>query len=81
VVVQGVAMDGDRAMIRLGGTLPLIGTCADARMQAQILLTIFQYPEVSSAFITLNDANLRQLFDLSGTVGVDDAYGRSAAWP
>jgi len=78
LAVLGVAMDGDRALIRLGGTLPLIGLCADAQMEAQILLTIFQYPEISSAFVTLNGVNLRQVFDLSGTVGDDDQYSRSA---
>jgi hypothetical protein len=45
-------------------------------MEAQIRLTIFQFAQVNSAYVTLNGINLRQVFDVSGTVGPDDPYGR-----
>jgi LysM repeat protein len=76
LAVQSVTVDGGRATIRLTGALPLIGTCADARMEAQIRLTVFQYGGFDSAMIILDGTNLRQLFDMSGTVGSDEPYRR-----
>jgi LysM repeat protein len=78
LAVQGVTVSGDKATIRLTGTLQLVGTCADARMQAQILLTVFQYPGVDNVLITVDGSNVKQLFDVSGRVGADEPYMRSA---
>jgi LysM repeat protein len=77
LTVQGVAVSGDAAQINLTGTLQLLGVCADARMEAQILLTLFQYPGFDSATITINGTNMKQWFDASGTVGDDEPYRRS----
>jgi len=77
LTVQSVAVSGDTAAINLAGTLQLVGVCADARMEAQILLTVFQHPGFDSATITINERNLKQLFDASGTVGDDEPYRRS----
>jgi LysM repeat protein len=76
LAVQSVAVDNGSAVIDLTGTLQLVGTCADARMEAQILLTVFQYPGVDSAMITIDGTNLKQLFDTSGTVGDSEPYSR-----
>ncbi len=77
LMVQGVTVSGDTALINLTGTLQLLGVCADAQMEAQILLTVFQYPGFDSATITVNGRNMKQLFDGSGTVGDDEPYRRS----
>jgi heat shock protein HslJ/LysM repeat protein len=82
LTVQNVTVDDSTVVIGLTGTLQLVGVCADARMEAQILLTVFQYPGFDSALITVDGANLKQLFDASGTVGDDEPYRRSElAWP
>jgi hypothetical protein len=78
LIVQSVTVSSDTALIvNLTGALQLVGTCADAQMEAQILLTVFQYPRVNSALITIDGRNIKQLFDTSGTVGDDEPYRRS----
>ncbi len=78
LIVQSVTVSGDTALIvNLTGALQLVGTCADAQMEAQILLSVFQYPGVNSALITIEGKNIKQLFDTSGTVGDDEPYRRS----
>ena len=76
LAVQSVVLDGRSAEISLSGSLPLVGTCADAQMEAQIRMTVFQYRGFDSALVTLNGASLKQVFDLSGTVGASDPYWR-----
>jgi hypothetical protein len=63
--------------IYLDGSFPLIGTCADARMEAQILLTVFQHPGVERAMITINGQNMKKMFDMSGTAGPFEPYART----
>jgi hypothetical protein len=46
-------------------------------MEAQILLTVFQYPGFDSAMVTINGTNMKQWFDASGTVGDGEPYWRS----
>jgi hypothetical protein len=77
LTVQSVTLGGDVVTVELTGTLPLIGVCADAQMEAQILLTIFQYPGVDCTLINIDGANLKQFFDASGTVGENEPYRRS----
>ncbi len=77
LTVQRVTVEENAAVIELAGTLQLVGTCGDARMEAQVLYTVFQYSEFDSALITVNGANLKRLFDLAGTVSVDEPYMRS----
>jgi LysM repeat protein len=77
LAVESVTVGGDAATIVLTGTLLPVGTCADARMQAQILLTVFQYPGINSALVILDGRNVKQLFDVSGLVGEDEPYARS----
>lgn len=72
----------DTAVIELQGDLLLSGVCADAAMQSQILLTIFQYPEINNAQIFISNSanqrsNLKQLFDASGMVTQDALYTRA----
>ena len=78
VTVEHVGVGGGEMMyVNLSGALLPVGTCADARMQAQIQHTVFEHPGVDKVLITLNGQNLKQLFDVSGTVGVSEPYRRS----
>lgn len=71
-----LTINGDLATIELSGDLILTGVCSDAAMQGQLLLTIFQYPELNNALIRLNGQNLKQFFDMSGTATEDALYTR-----
>jgi hypothetical protein len=77
LIVQGVTVEGDFASVDLAGSIQFLGVCADARMEAQILFTVFQYPGVNSLALKLNGRNVKQLFDMSGTVAEDEPYVRS----
>jgi LysM repeat protein len=72
--VSNVTVSGDLATVALTGTLQPVGTCGDARIQGQIVLTIFEYTGINRAFVTLNGQNMRKLFDNSGLVGDADPY-------
>ena len=74
LTVQRVVAKEDAVVIDLTGTLQLVGTCGDARMETQVLLTVFQYPGFDNALITVNGANMKRLFDLIGTVSNQEPY-------
>lgn len=69
LTVQNVTVNGDYAEVALSGNLTLGGACAAPRIEAQILLTIFELPEIESALITVNGRNLKQALDASGLQG------------
>ncbi len=77
LTVQNVSLTGDTVTVNLGGSLQMVGVCSDARMQAQLLYTIFQYPGFANAFVFVGGANMRQLFDASGTLGPGAMYTRA----
>jgi len=74
LTVGSVTVSGDLATVALSGSLLAVGTCGDARIQGQIVLTIFNYSGVNRALVTLNGQNLRKLFDTSGLIGDADPY-------
>jgi hypothetical protein len=74
LTVNNVTVAGNLATITLTGNLIAAGTCADARIQGQILLTVFGYSDISQALITINGQNMKKLFDTSGLVGTTDPY-------
>ena len=76
LTVRNVRLDGEQIYIEIDGTLLLTGTCEDARLQAQLLLTAFHYPQVNTAFIMIGGRNAKQLFDLSGTMPADAVFTR-----
>lgn len=78
IEVESVSLLENRLEINLTGSMPLIGTCSDARMEAQILLTVFQYEGFGRTLIRLNGRSLKQVFDLSGLVGPNEPYERSS---
>ena len=51
--------------------------CARARMEAQILHTVFQYPGVDSVMILLNGNAIKPLFDSDGQASKTNMYTRS----
>lgn len=77
LTVQNVTVSGDQLIVDLSGGLQMVGTCSDARMQAQLLYTIFQYPGFNTARITIGGTNMKQLFDMSGDAPADAVYQRS----
>lgn len=80
--VDSVQVSGDAVTIELSSAQPeilLSGVCYDGALQSQLLLTVFQNQAVSTAYITYNDQNLKQLFDASGLVTADESYTRTEA--
>ncbi|MFO7322202.1 MAG: GerMN domain-containing protein [Chloroflexota bacterium] len=79
LTVADVRLEGDTLYVEFDGSLQLLGVCADARMRAQLLATIFQYEGFDEAMITVSGDNLKQLFDASGMVGPDETFTRDEA--
>ncbi len=79
LTVQSVSINGSHAAIQLGGPLMLSGTCADARMEAQLVLNVFRFPQINTARIEVDGRNLKIVFDLSGQVVLDEPYTRADA--
>ncbi|HEX2621034.1 MAG TPA: hypothetical protein VHL11_12825, partial [Phototrophicaceae bacterium] len=79
ITVSSVKITNDRADIILVAINPmtLSGVCADASLRATLLLTVFQFPTINSAFITFNGTNLKLIFDASGMTTKDDPFLRS----
>lgn len=76
LAVENVTLTNDSAIINMGGGFLLTGVCADARIEAQILATVFQFPQINEAFIYINNESMKQLFDMSGQVLEDTPYTR-----
>jgi hypothetical protein len=74
--VNSVTIENGLATIQLTGDIMMLGTCADAEMEAQLLLAVFNEPSIQSALIMLGDANMRSFFDMSGETGADFQYTR-----
>ncbi|NPV66467.1 MAG: hypothetical protein HPY64_04900 [Anaerolineae bacterium] len=79
LTVQSVSVNESHASIQLGGPLMLSGACADARMEAQLVLNVFRFPQINTARIEVDGRNLKIIFDLSGQVVLDEPYTRADA--
>ncbi len=77
LTVQNVAVNGDYAEVALSGSLRLGGVCANPRVEAQLILTIFELPTINSTQITVDGRNLKQIVDASGLQGADAQYTRA----
>jgi len=65
--VESVSIDDNgKATIKLSGTLQLVGTCEDPRIEAQLRETAMQFPTVKSADIFVNGKNLTEIMSLEG---------------
>jgi hypothetical protein len=76
LTVNSVTIENGLATIQLSGDIMMLGTCADAEMEAQLLLAVFNEPSIQSALIMLGDTNMRSFFDMSGQAGADFQYTR-----
>jgi hypothetical protein len=76
LAVNSVTIENGVADIQLSGEIMMRGTCADAEMEAQLLLAVFAEPGVQSALITVDGTNMRQYFDMSGQAPADFQYTR-----
>lgn len=79
LTVASVDVDNGRADIIINGNLFLVGVCEDARMEAQLLLTIFAYPQIEQAYVIIGGINMKQIFDSRGIVGDTEPYTKAEA--
>ncbi|MEK7142776.1 MAG: GerMN domain-containing protein, partial [Patescibacteria group bacterium] len=63
---QSAEITDGKATIKLTGPLNLVGTCEDARIQAQLKETALQFSTVQSAEIFINDKNLDDILSQAG---------------
>ena len=77
LTVQSVAVNGDRAVVAFAGSLSSAGVCADARLTAQLVLTLFHPAAINSAIVTVDGQNLKQMLDVSGLLNADALYTRA----
>lgn len=56
----------DKAIVKLSGTLNLVGTCEDARIEAQLKETTLQFSTVQNAEIFINNINLDEIISQEG---------------
>jgi hypothetical protein len=73
-IAETQSFEGSRINLDITGDVVLTGACADAAMEAQMLLTIFDNNLVEEAYITINGENMKQIFDASGTITADEPY-------
>lgn len=64
--VDSYSINNNAVTASLSGEMRLIGTCADAQLQAQIAMTIMLLTRTKTATIYVNGENLRTIFDESG---------------
>lgn len=75
--LDSVNLEGDLVNINFTGNIQLVGVCFDSLIENQILLNVFNNPQVNSAYITVEGRNIREIFDMSGgAAGLDPIYTR-----
>lgn len=74
--ITTLAINDGLAVIEIDEPLTLVGVCGDARLEAQVLLTIFQFSDIERARISFGGVNLKQQLDLSGQTTADAVYTR-----
>ena len=75
MTLNSVEVDANgHATINFDGEFLLIGTCGDPHIEAQLLLSIFADPQVTSARININGENIKPVFDMSGQTEPDEIY-------
>lgn len=76
-VLMGVSMSGGVLNVELSGGYVPTGVCADAAAQAQLLMILFNNPEVQEALVRVDGQNLKQMLDATGLVTADARYTRA----
>lgn len=64
--VQSVAIENNKAVIKLTGTVMSAGSCDDPRLKAQLEETALQFPTVKEVDIFINDKNINDIFSQEG---------------
>jgi len=64
--VEGVKIEGGKAVINLSGTLMLGGVCDNPRVEAQIEETALQFATVSEVAVFVNGKPLEEILSLKG---------------
>lgn len=66
LTLQSAVINNGKATVKFTGTLTLVGTCEDARIEAQFMQTALQFNSVSNAEIFINGKNLKDLISQKG---------------
>jgi hypothetical protein len=66
LTVDEVALDGDRAVIALSGTLRLGGACDAPRVKEQIRETALHFQAVTEVDVSINGAPLEEALSARG---------------
>ena len=74
--VNNLSVQNGVASISLSGNFTLVGTCGDARFLEQLRHNIFMYPQVETAYVTLNGQNILTIFDQSGLLPSNAPFER-----
>lgn len=74
--VSAVSINAGQATIDISQPLTLVGVCADARLQAQLLVTIFQFSEINLVLLRAGGVNVKQQLDMSGQSGPNAVFTR-----
>lgn len=76
--VQNIVINGSHVTVTMGGEFLGIGVCGDPIIEGQVLYTIFQFDEIQSAKVIINnDGNLRRIVDQRDVDVSDYIYTRS----
>lgn len=67
LTVDDILLSGGSALIKLSGNLVINGTCDNPRIEAQLVETALQFPEVREVTILLNGTALQDHLSLKGS--------------
>lgn len=78
MTVSNVVIDpgGTTTVVINGDEFLMGGACSDPEIIAQVLMIVFAEPEVTTAWISVNGMNLRQISDMSGRSGANAVFIR-----
>ncbi len=65
--LDDLLLSDGKVLVKLGGNLVLNGTCDNPRVEAQLVETALQFPEVSEVTIMLNGTALQDYLSLKGS--------------
>lgn len=65
--LDDLLLSDGKVLVKLGGNLVLNGTCDNPRVEAQLVETALQFPEVSEVTIMINGTALQDYLSLKGS--------------
>ena len=66
IIIDTFTINGDHVTANFSGQLNLVGVCFDAQLEPQIAINLMSLTRTTSATITVNGENMRNIFDMSG---------------